>query len=232
MFGALAFAQAPLGGVAIWIFQPPQPARPDSIFGRILTNEQVSGPVLDLLWTWLPTYLAEVERQTGTQVGLTAMPRSMQAAYDLENWPELQLPAVIVVCNGTLGEPEPHGDGSYGAWFEVVAGVMIEDSTEALARASAGRYQAAIETIINAHQDIEGLATDTRWQGRLIELPDAHNRTLVLGTTHFEIFVDDITNQQAGPTQLTPTATPSDPYPDWPTVRSTSMTVSTEPLNE
>lgn len=195
------------------------------VIGPFVSTYQIEQAVGPILSTWFDRYLAEVERAHSLTVGHLQRPKSAQTAYDLENWPEAQLPALIVMCPGTVGEPEKQGTGLYGAWFEITVGLLVEDTTEANARMVAALNQVALELVmVQQASRLAGLGTNLRWQSRRIALPDVENRTLALGESVFHAFVDGVLDHQGGPAAGTAPAGEG-PFPPWPKVATADITV-------
>lgn len=196
-----------------------------SIFDPIIGTPDVEDAITATIALWADIYLSERERQVGLTVGTLARPASYNDTYDLENWPEGQLPGVAVVCPGTVEKPEERGSGDIEAWFEASIDLIVSDQTEALARRVAGHYQAAISTLLGQQSALKCLLTDTpqtydptrddfasdlELQGYRIELPDVSNRTLAVATINLHVLVGSVYNAKAGP------ATPIN-LSDWPT---------------
>ena len=97
---------------------------PRSIFGRIVTGDDVETWALNLFRRWMGTYLAEVERQHGLQAGHWQRPRAYVRVLSFDKWPEDQLPAVMLVSAGIAGPPIKHGDGKIAARWLLGLGVL------------------------------------------------------------------------------------------------------------
>lgn len=194
------------------------------IFGPIVDTDTVEQAVLATLWPWMDTYLAETESRKNIAPGTLARPRSAQTSYDFENWREGQLPALVVVCDGTAEDMERGDGGIYAAWFAIHAGVLVEDATESDARRVASMHQASIELILAQRGGLGGLATRTRLRGRANRLPDTDNRTLAYAESTANVLVIDVANDQLGPSTANPPITPWEPYPGFPPVNETTVT--------
>jgi hypothetical protein len=213
----------------------------ESIFSPIVPTFYVENKIIATIALWGPTYLAEVERQSGIATGTLERPRSVFASADLDNWPEFQRPSVAIVCSGLLGEPEKHAQGRYSGWFGFKIGATIAEQDEQSARLCAHVYQAALEALI-AQQGAFGDqgATETIWTGRDSHLPDEEDRTLALAESDFKVWVSSIITAGDGPTEPDPRETPGspgspesgneEPYEPWPEVLSTHVTVVGEQI--
>jgi hypothetical protein len=146
--------------------------------GPIVLPTDVALAVSETLKAWVPYYLARIDEQHDRDPGTTVPPTSWSLATELDRWLEETPPAALVVCPGTVGEPERHGDGaSYGAWFRVNIGITAGGATEGGAWDLAGRHGAAVFTTIAQQADMGGLAADTRWGG--MNIAETRNRKLM-----------------------------------------------------
>ena len=212
---------------------------PESIFAPIVPTTVIENAIIATIALWGPSYLAEVERQSGLTVGSLERPRAVAAAFDLENWAEYQSPSVVISCPGVLGEPEKHSQGRYSGWFPFKVGAYVVEQDEPSTRISAQVYQAALEALI-AQQGAFGDngATETIWTARDIHLPDITDRTQALAVSDFKVWIQSIVSAADGP--LIPAEPPGPPgtpepgneapYPPWPEVLTTNITVTGEPI--
>src|SRR5262245_7939817 len=100
-----------------------------TIFRRILTTHEVETRAIPGLTKWVPTYPAELERQTEREPGSLPVPRAWTTATSFDKWPEDQLPAVLVISPGLLEPPNGEGDGSYRAKYSLGIGVITSART-------------------------------------------------------------------------------------------------------
>lgn len=203
-----------------------------TVFGTFVPTIAVQDAVRAVLDVWSDTYLAVLERQMGLTVGSLQRPRYIGPSFDNDNWPEGQLPAILIVCPGPTGGLERHGSGQYGGMFAVQVSVLVEDTTEENAIRVASVYQSAIEGELLQRGALGGIATSTEMRSRLVEAPDPdNNRTLARAVNEFDIFVDAIVTAGAGPATPAPPTDPEAPVSDWPHVSSTDVTVNAEPIS-
>ena len=179
-----------------------------SMIGPIVGLPDVEDAVVATIELWINEYLSEVESQGGLANGTITRPLSYSKTYDYDNWPKGQIPAVAVVCPGTIGQPE-RSSGNVGAWFDVEVDVIVSGQDELDARRAAGRYQTAIATLLEQQGSLrasgsEPFAQNTWFQGFKVELPEVENRTLAVGTASFHVFVNPIFNRLAGPANPPP----------------------------
>lgn len=210
-----------------------------SIFGTLVGQPEVEQAVVDTVNVWIHTYLAEVERQHDLKHKTLTRPPNSESVYgclDFDRWEQDNMPSVIVVANPT-GETELNSVG-YGQAYEVQVGARVIKQDEATARLIAGHYGTAIMGLIVQNGSLGGIAVRTRLTvAPVLSLPDPDDRTNVLCVTTFHVFVQPITSDQDGPDVPTPPdspqygGTPEAPFADWPTVETTDLSVTAEPIS-
>lgn len=198
-----------------------------SIFGRILTEDQIEDAVVDVLKKWIPTYLSEVERQVGVTAGTYKRPPSGSYIVrpDFEKWPEEHLPVIIVLNEGSDDDAAKEGRGIYRqSWLIGVAGV-VSSIDQISTRRYAYRLGAAIRGVLAQHASLDGGLDGTvrgvDWVGgRNNELPSEDGRTLWATRQLFSVEIGDVLTKPGGPVSpdAEPLPDPTDPYPDWATV--------------
>lgn len=207
-----------------------------TIFGPLLSTWNVDQAVLATLRTWLNEYLAEVERQNAVPQKTIPRPpseESFRRGLDFEYYEEDDLPAVIVVSKPS-GEPDVQGNGDYIQRYEVKVGCVCEAEDEQTAQMRAAFYGSALQLLVQ-QSDLGGFAQRTRMIGAPeLDLPDDEERWLCRAITTFHVWIAQIVTAEAGP--ITPPGTPGEehqpesPYPEWPEVGSTHITVTGEPI--
>lgn len=136
-----------------------------SIFGPVITGNDVENAVTTTLRLWLPTYLAEMERHSGRPAGVLPAPRSWSTVSVFHQYNDQQLPAAIVVSPGTADEPERHGDGTYSVTWDVVVAILVKGQTAANANELAKLYATAVRMIALQKGGLGGFASSTDWGG-------------------------------------------------------------------
>lgn len=209
----------------------PAPESP-SIFGRIITGDDVEQAVLALLRRWSGTYLAELERQHDLEAGTLPRIRSYETAPSFDNWPEDQIPACIVVSPGITGPPVRGGRGSYMARWSVGLGCVCSARTQAEAHRLGMLYIAALKTLILQRPSLEGFAAGVDWVDEsYTELSFDDRRTLGAGMAIFNVQVDDVVTAQAGPlTPADPLDPDTSPWPEWPHADTVTVDVAGTPV--
>jgi hypothetical protein len=172
-----------------------------SVFKHILVASKVEEAVIDTLVKWLPTYVREVERQLGLDVGVVDTP----AYYTNRNSFDVQagepFPRVVVVSPGLAGAPLANGAGQYRATWRVGAGVAIAASTELRANLEAKVYGAAVRSILLHKQSLGGLANSVRWIDESYDdLPiPSQSKLYKAAGVYFEVDCEDVVTKWAGP---------------------------------
>lgn len=195
------------------------------VFGRLLDVSEVEEAVIAALELWLPTYIAEVERQRGMTPESMPMPRSYSTVNEFVKWTEDQLPTIIVVSPGLAPtDPKREGDGTYRAWYRVGVAVIAAARDRETTRRISKLYIAAIRGAILQHAGLGDLeAAGIRWTNeRNSDIPDEAGRTLGSGAVTFDIEMRGVINDRLGPAEPF-----DDPYddPTWPTVATTDVDV-------
>lgn len=210
-----------------------------STFGRIIDANAVETAVRDTLERWLPTYIAELERQypkvgaSGWEVGELNTQVWYHAAHQFDRFREDNLPAIIVICPGLTDRPVRDADGihlcTFGLAVGVVAGAIDREETDAAVKA----YGAAVRACLLQQSSLGALGADgITWLGETYdELPFEDSRSLVGGRLTFTVQVDDVVTKLAGPLQ--PSDPPADIYdPPEPTGTVESHHITVTPTND
>lgn len=207
---------------------------PRSIFGRIVSGSDVEDWSIALLERWSSTYLAEVERQHGIRTPY-ARPRSYVRTASFDQWPEDQLPRIVMASAGQATPPRKGGDGLFRCWWVMGFGVVVSARYQQEAHEMALNYVAAVRTLFVQRPDLDGHANGVVWlDERYDDLVFDDTRSLSSGQAHFTVEVDDVASANAGPTA--PDVPSDDPWPYWPIAQTHDEQVIgygiTEPLPE
>lgn len=198
-----------------------------TVFGRIVTDDQVEDAALATLSKWLPTYMSEVERQVGLDAGFYERPPagSYTVRSRFDKWPEEMLPLVIVIATGVADDPAAEGRGKFRAEFEIGVACVVSSVDIPSSRRYANRMGAAVRAALVQHQSldqaIEGSVRGVDWLGeRNNELPQPEpgERTIWANRQLFNVEVGDVLTKAAGPIAPDPLPDPTTPWPDDPTV--------------
>lgn len=180
-----------------------------SIFGPVITGNDVENAVTDTLKLWMPTYLAEMERVSGRDPGVLPAPRSWSTVSTFYQYNDQQLPAAIVVSPGTDGEPERRGDGTYTAVWDVVVAILVKGQDAANANELAKLYAAAVRMIALQKGSLGGFAAGTDWFGETNdEVPPDYLPVGWVTGVPLRVRVDGVVTAFGGP--ATPDLNPTD----------------------
>jgi hypothetical protein len=206
-----------------------------SIFGQIVTGQDVEQWCLEELSTWSSTYLAEVERQAGLPAGSLARVKSWVVAASFDQWPEDQLPRGLLVSVGLSELPLRSGDGSYNARWQMGLGVVVSSRTEAETHRLAMLYVAAHRTLLIQRPSLGGRALGVVWQDENYDqLPFDDVRSLGAGMANFTVEVENVATWGLGPNTPDVPISPDDtvPWPPYQEVQTHTETVEHYPPPE
>jgi len=201
-----------------------------SIFGRIVTGDDVEQWCLETLRRWSSTYIAEVERQHGLEPGKVARIRAWVTGPSFDKWPEDQVPAVVLQSVGTAAQPLKDGQGRHRARFLMQLDCIAAARTQAETHTLSMLYAAAHRALLLQRPSLEGRAFGLRWLGDdYTQLPYDDVRSIAAAQGTFEVEVDDVVTSGAGPTTPDDPLVPdTDPWPGWPTAETADVVVTKE----
>jgi hypothetical protein len=129
---------------------------PETAYGRIIVASQLEYAARDLLQKWFPSYLREVERQFGWQGEQLPAPRNYTNRNSFDALPGEEMPKVVVISPGLVGNPEhPEANGYYRATWAVGIGIAVAGRTEEEADNKVKIYGAAARGVLVQHQTLE-----------------------------------------------------------------------------
>ena len=190
-------------------------------YGTIYGGSSVQEAIYNTLQTWLPSYIAEINRQLGGDI--------LQNVTEYRHRPEFRtLPknvqcAILVMVPGTARTPHYYQEFIRSDWrIEVDAFVYgTKDWQETQALTSA--YSSCIRACLIQHKDLDGFAETTKWMSEdYYEGEHSATRTTGLGKIRFEVTVGSSLTPYGGapvagyaPTGVTtlPTTMPLTPPP-------------------
>jgi hypothetical protein len=201
-----------------------------TVFRRILDGPRIEAAAQSVLERWLPSYIAEVERQDGLAARSIALPHSIEVSNydtDVEKWPEHQTPAVVVMAPGLTERPEKAGEGIYTArWALSIGAVVAPRGDKVSPRLLSARYAAAIRACILQHRTLEGVVMGIDWLDESYDdSGPLASRSLAACRVVFEVQVDDVVTAGAGPTG-DPPDDPYDPPGEWGEAETVDVTIS------
>lgn len=205
-----------------------------SIYGQIITFHQVELAMKNFLQRWLPTYLAEMERQTGRTPGSLPRPVAWSNTTEFTKFPEENLPLVVIVCPSITGTPVKEGNGSYRVAYPVGVAVVVKaggSRPKESVRALAGIYSAAVRAAVLQHRGLDGFAITTNWiDERSDDIPVDARRSLGSGQNVFEVEVRDVVSAHMGTSEPDPPADPLEDPGDWPIATDVAFEIEKEEL--
>jgi hypothetical protein len=190
-----------------------------SVFGQIVLPQQVEQAITDLLKTWMPKYLGEMERITGRQPGKLPAVRAWGFGDVEDRLSEQIEPAVFVECAkaAMLGT----SDGYTAVWDTTVAVIVKSDQKLSRARELAGIYTTAVSLILI--QQPLGIGT-IGWDDQDYGVLDAQTRRfLARGESSCTTTIPQAAQTEAGPTD------PDLPPGEYPKAETIGLTVDLEP---
>lgn len=196
-----------------------------SIFGDLFGGDQIDAALIDVLGTWMPTYLKEVARQRNLSEAFEP-PRSIVAVAEFDRWPEEQLPSIVIVNPGTEGTPRNHA-GIFEASWPIEICISVSADTEARTRRNSQLYITAARGCLMQRRSLGHGMKGTDWGGESYTLIDNEKRRSLAGAkASFVVERENILTVGAGPTDPD-----LDPQPgNWPTVKEAEATVEPKPV--
>lgn len=205
-----------------------------TIFGRVVSDDQVEDAVIATLQKWFSTMLSEVERQNGLEAHYYERPQGFTSRTAFDKWPEEQLPLVIVICPGIEDDPLKEGGGLYRSRYDVGIVVVVSSIDKDSTRRVAQRMGAAIRMTMAKKSSLDGAFDgDVRgidWVGtRNNELRPEDDRTIWANRQLFTVEIGNVLTKGGGPKTPEPYDTPTGEPADPPTVVP-PVVITKEPL--
>jgi len=174
-----------------------------SALGTLKTSSTIETAVIDRLRAWMPSYIADVERQNDLEPGSAASIKSIRAVSDPNDSarrPEDQLPAVLVAVSSTSEKPKKDADGYYSAPYTLGVMVVTATNSEQNSRHLGQLYGAAIRGCLVQSRSLSSDVQMTDWEGEDLGLIDPEdNRSLFGCTNTFSCELRDIVSWKMGP---------------------------------
>jgi hypothetical protein len=207
-----------------------------SIFGPLVTADDVEQAAILTLRKWLPTHLNAAGVRKGLPAGALPYPRddSYRVTPTLEDEIDiLSLPRIIVVSPGTVDDPELSHAGGYSVWWDLRLAAVVHGKDRAQTNFLAKLYAAAMRETLLQHQSLGGAAQAVTWTAEGYDDADGEEqRSRAIGLASFAVLTDSAVDPMAGPTTPDPKPSPETPYPDLPEVREDGAIVTTTPREE
>jgi hypothetical protein len=180
-------------------------------FSKIFVASDLEQSILDSLSTWFPTYLREIERQTGITVGSTKPPVNYSNRNKFDTLAGEAVPKVVCISPGTVGGPIVSGRSISMTWA-VGVGVVMAARSEGLANKQIKIYGAAARAIVLQQFLRTGVVVDIQFLSENYEdLPvRTQNQHARAAGVYFAMNVSDIVRK--GGMGIGPLEPDEDPY--------------------
>lgn len=214
-------------------------------FGPLLIETDVEKAYVDLLRTWLPTHIFQIELERDLSFRLARpVDGSYAAVMEDDEFPSQRLPAILVTVAG-MDNAVKDGDGHYiGSWSLTVTAIN-RGRTSAEARAYASLYGGAIKRTLGLQ--VPELGEDRGYEtvyerGVLGPVSDITNerRHLAASLNYFTVYTDAVLYAgpggpylpDDGPYDPADPDNPDEPYDPLASVASVTVDVEGVALNE
>jgi hypothetical protein len=206
------------------------------VLGPLVSSWSFERVARDLLMpdrNLIGAYLDEVVRQTGAELR-SERPRTVAIRERAVRFSDEQLPALILVCPGTEGDPERDGEGLYSAVWRMTVAAVTQASDADIARELASELcVAAAAVLVQTLPRTDERIVFARWAGEAsddVSLGNDQRSRCIVGRGVL-LGVQDVLSDLAGPPVGWDVADPpiGDPpvdLGDMPTVETVSVTVT------
>ena len=208
-----------------------------SRWGPLVTPLDVEAAVKTILQTWIDSALTEIERRTpGWGIRELPRPQSWEVVTDIDeiqDWPDRDLPAVIVESAGEAVDPQLGPSGQVNGEVALTITTAYRGSTKHVNRARTREIvillATAVRWVLLKHGDLDGIA-----DGVVIGVTDydiaapAKPRTLSGAETELIVVLSNVANRFGLPAEPDEPA-PTDPpptSPEWAAHTATHVTVT------
>jgi hypothetical protein len=200
-----------------------------TVIRPIITAAQVEDAVKLTLQTWFNTYLREIEIQGGLTALELPLPRSYTVVNELDDFPELQLPRVLIISPGTVGDPRAEGDGTMTFFWRVGIGIVAQGNTRETTNRNTKLYAAAARAILLQKQGLGGLATNIDLESEEYDeySPD-QSRTLGVASLVTIVTIPGAVNRRGGPAVAVPPDPDTIPGSNWPIATTADIEITRE----
>lgn len=197
-------------------------------FGPIPTRIGIAAAARTVLSTWLPAYLAEIERQQNLDPESLPQIRSWTTRTEPTKWSEEQTPACVIVCPGLSGPPERDGNGTWRSRWGLGVAIITSGNSQESVIANSGYYGAAVRACLLQQQPLPNLDGRLSWLDEdYAEIPEGKSRSLAAARIEFEALIPVTADDMVGP-MGNPPANPYLPPAAWPTVNTTNLETEAE----
>jgi len=225
----------------------PTPLPPPSgtpVYGEFVGVYDIDEVIIDILKTWIQSWLNEVARRTGEPFARMRKPRSYRASHEIEFMPEDQRPCVAIVCTSpdevsyvTGGPTSDIGKRLQMIWnYDIAVQVSAQGKkNDSVPRAHrlAMMYCVAIRgALMNGETDkSKKINAIFDWLGEEPGTLDSDaDRTTCIGIVHFNVTVPTAATMGISPTAPEDVQDPE--IPVWPWVETYDLQITKWPTEE
>lgn len=203
------------------------PSTANDVFKNLFVAHDLELKTLETLKIWMPTYLQEIERQSGLTRGLIPRPRTYTTRNEFTTFPEDQMPICVVISPGIVDRPEAEGNGTYSGWFSLGVGLLCSAKTEEDTNHLSKIYAAAIRGIMLQQSDLGGIASAIEWMDESYDDIPIENQERTIRASQWVgmVLIDDIVTRFTGPLEPDPENAPGSL---WPNITSGSIILKKE----
>jgi hypothetical protein len=175
-------------------------------FGPLVIPTDVDEAVIELVATWLNTYLSQAELERGLPNGHLARPRRSNITNVLTTaeWMDNALPAVVVTTANTTATPIVTARRDCFAFWRVTVQCVVRGKTMPLTKQIASLYEGSVRRLMLQQAVRSDLIDDCRWVATnpVAPVPDTSGagRWLASGINAFDVGTDAAVNGDFGPT--------------------------------
>jgi hypothetical protein len=195
-----------------------------SVIGTAWNPGLLEDRVIDALQTWMPSSLHEVCAQDETVPAPAPLPRSYRVFSEENQWPEQQLPAIVVVSPGVVDEPAQAHAGIWRAkWSLEVTAIVKGPDPHRTRRLAQAYWTAMCLSILQRRSLGDPYTAAVLKDAAMTAVPVEKARTLAGATALFHVEVQQMFSSFDGPK----TPEPPDPMPEtWPTVSEINIEIA------
>lgn len=174
-------------------------------FGPLVVETDVDLAVIQTLRLWLPTYLAQAERERNLANRTLArpVPQSYTNALEDDEFQDAWMPAIIVTTAQLDGDPELAEGGAYEGNWRVVVSAVTRGRTPGESRAISSLFGGSVRRCLVQQSDLGGFASEVRPRGggRVAPVADStgQDRFLTAAINQFSVYMDNIVQAGVGP---------------------------------
>lgn len=227
-------------------------ADPNNLFGRLVTRRDVELAAVAFLQAWVPTYVAEIERQAGLPARTIPLPPDQNFSYrgglDFSTWEPSWSPVYIVNAQPEGLPTRVAGEGAYIQQFDLHCCVNFQltgsqDSLGEIEEDSARQYadmlgMAAAAAILQ-HGGMgtwpDGSPVSFRtWMTQYPRtvFPFEDERSTCRSEFNIQVMVSDVVTEADGPrAPFANPYTPGQDYAEVTTITITEQTLTTDGVN-